>query len=262
MNLMIKILDMNPPIKENTILSIKTVRKINEGSYGVIYLTNYNKLVIKIIKQKSVSNYINEISIFYKLKKFDKNDYPKHLIKYIGFGKILECDKNKYIKYNVLFMNQYKNFYHLYPELKMVPLIFFEDYKKFIIIFLYKLLIINNFFEKKLDSVNIDIKLNNILSDDDDIMLIDLGMLVKSDKTYINNNSHNEIWPTGKTEIKYIPNYSIGKIIVYLLFHKRKYSIKLDNEIKILLKLLLSCRYDTTYVLNFIKEHYSGFISI
>ena len=261
MNLVIKILDMNPPIKENTILTIRTVRKINEGAYGVIYLTNYNKLVIKIIKHNSVSHFINEVSIFYKLKKIDKHEYPKHLIKYIGFGTILDSEKNKYIKCNVLFMNQYNNFYNLYPELKIVPLIFFEDYKKFIIIFLYKLLIINYFFEQKLDSVNIDIKLNNILSDGGDIVMIDLGMLVKLDQTFIYNKTQNEIWPVGKTEIKYIPNYSIGKIILYLLFHYKKYSIELDNEVKIILKLLLSRKYDTVYVLNFIKEHYSGFIS-
>ena len=261
MNLFIKILDICPSIKENTILNIKTIQKINEGSYGAIYLTNYNKLVIKIIKHTSISIFINEVSVFYKLKKINKKDYPKHLIKYIGFGKIIDCDKNKYINCNVLFMNKYNDFYSLYPELKMIPLIFFEDYKKFIIIFLHKLLCINYFFEKKLDSINIDIKLNNILSNENDIVMIDLGMLVKLDKTFIDNKTHNEIWPIGKTEIKYVPNYSIGQIIVYLLFHKRKYNIELDKEIKILLKMLISCKYDTKYVLEYVKEHYNDYIS-
>jgi hypothetical protein len=260
MNLIIKILDMIPIIKEETILSIRTIRKINEGSYGIIYLTNYNNLVIKIIKHSSMPNFINEVSIFYKLKKIDNNDYPSNLIKYIGFGKIVNCDKHKFIKCNVLFMKEYNNFYDLYPELKLVPLIFFEDYKKFIIIFITKLLKINYFFEEKLESANIDIKLNNILSHNNDILLIDLGMLVKLDKTYIDNKTYNDVWPSGKTEIKYIPNYSIGKIIVNLLFHNKRYSIQLDNEINIILKLLLSGKYDTQYVLNFIKEHYEEYL--
>ena len=80
-------------------------------------------------------------------------------------------------------------------------------------------------------------------------------------KTFIDNKTHNEIWPIGKTEIKYVPNYSIGQIIVYLLFHKRKYNIELDKEIKILLKMLISCKYDTKYVLEYVKEHYNDYIS-
>ena len=256
MNLIIQLLDMNQIIKDNPIISIKTIKKINEGSYGVIYLTNYKKLVIKIIKDNSKSNFLNEVSIFYKLKNIKVEEYPNHLIRYIGFGKIIDTNRSKYLDCNVLFMNLYYNFFELYSQLKIIPLIFFEDYKEFIIIFIYKILLINYFFEKKLNSVNIDIKLSNILSDMNDIIMIDLGMLVKIDKTLIENKNNNEIWPNGKTEIKYIPNYSIGKIIIYLLFHYKKYSIELDKEVKIILKLLLSCRYDTEYVLNFIKEHY------
>ena len=260
MNLLIKILDMIHSLKGKAILSITTIKKINEGSYGVIYLTNHHNLVIKIIKNNSNTTFINEVSIFYKLKDINKKDYPSNLIKYIGFGKILDCDKNKYINCNILFMNQYEDFYDLYPELKLVPLIFFEDYKKFIIQFLYKIVKINYFFEKKLKSVNIDIKLNNILSDKKDIVLIDLGMLIKLDKIYINNKTHNDNWPSGKTEIKYVPNYSIGKIIYNLLFHGKRYSIELDNEINIILKILLSRKYNTDYVYNFIQEHYSEYI--
>jgi hypothetical protein len=94
----------------------------------------------------------------------------------------------------------------------------------------------------------------------EDIILIDLGMLVKLDNIFLDNKSRNDIWPKGRTEIKYIPNYSLGIIILYLLYHGKKYSIELDNEINIILKLLLSRKYDTKYVYDFIKSHYTEYL--
>ena len=77
---------------------------------------------------------------------------------------------------------------------------------------------------------------------------------------YIDNLSNYITWPYGKTKLKYIGNYSIAITALHLLYKNKKFNIELDNNIKIILKILLARKYNTSYVIDFIKEHYENFI--
>jgi serine/threonine protein kinase len=255
MHLSVKILDTAQRYFIKKVIRIHTIQKINEGSYGIVYLTNFNKCVIKIIKKDIDDIFTNEISVFYKLKKFEDN-YPTHLVKYMAVGKIIDCNKIKYINCHILFMNKYEDFFTFYSILNSAPLIFIKHYKTFIIKTLYKILLVNQFFEQKLNLINIDIKLSNIMIHNNDIIIIDLGMLVQNGNIYIDNHSNHSEWPYGKTLVKYVPNYSLAKIILYLLYKNKKYIIELDNDIKEILKLLLAKKYDTQYMIEYIRHNH------
>lgn len=256
MHLIIKIDSICDDYMVDDYISLRTIRKINEGKYGSVYLTNYEDYVIKILKNIPSNHFLTEIEAFNKLKKI--TNYPPNLVKYIACGKVSECDKVNYKNKNVLVMKKYNEFFTLYPELKSIPLIFYNDYKPFIIKFIYKLLNINKFIEDELNAVNIDIKLHNIMTDNKDIIVIDLGMLIeyKKEGVIIENLSNYIIWPYGKTNLKYIANYSVAIVAMYILFKNKKYDIELDNNIKIILKILLARKYDTTYAIDFMKEHF------
>ena len=87
-----------------------------------------------------------------------------------------------------------------------------------------------------------------------------LKSVLNSYKTHllplIENLSNYIIWPYGKTNLKYIANYSVAIVAMYILFKNKKYDIELDNNIKIILKILLARKYDTTYAIDFMKEHF------
>ena len=260
MHITIKVLSKSDDYDLDYFISVRAIRKINEGKYSSVYLTNYKNYVVKILKKKQSKYFIKESEIFNKLK--DKKNYPKHLIKYILHGIIYECDKIKYKNKDLLVMNRYNEFNYLYPELKSIPLIFYKDYKYFILEFIYKLLLVNKFIEDELNAVNIDINIQNIMINNNDIIMIDLGMLIenKNDDMYIDNLSNYITWPYGKTKLKYIANYSIAITAIHLLYKNKNFNIDLDNNIKIVLKILLAKKYNTSYVIDFIKEHYGNFI--
>ena len=236
MILTIKVLDTISKKIDTGIININITKKIHDGRYSFIYEVDHHNLIIKIIKHNGDKIFMNELSIFYylKKKKYYKT-YPKNLVKYLGLGTVVNTSISKFINKKILFMNKFDTFFNYFSLLEQFPLIFFKDYKIFIVRFLYKLLKVCIFLEKEFNLVKFDITLDNIMIYKNDFILIDLGKLVKKDY-WIENQTIWDIWPTEKIELQYISNYTLGRIVLNLLFHKKRYTWVFGELINIIIE--------------------------
>ena len=229
---------------------------IGEGSTGKVYKikNKNNKYVIKIFKKNNrfeydfYKNFINEISNSYMAKSIG---YP------VAYG--VSNSKNKILifnLYNKFDLNYVKGFS---TEKKLINLI-------------YDVLKVEIFLEEKLQCVNLDIKLNNIMMDEEhNIKIIDLGLIkqfIKGDMFYSYKNYF--AWPVSKCLLTSIPVYStfilISQLFIDLntiknknnlfLLKILKNTINYSNKFEIILTNLFSLKHNSEKMISLINKYY------
>ena len=255
MYICIKLLDTYIEFNKKYIY-LNTIKKINNN----LYLTNYNNLLVKIINEDSDSIF-NEISLYNKLKKFN-NNYPDNIIKYIGLGVIIKTSNLKKLDKHILFLPEFNKLDYKYKYINDIPMVLFNNYEIFIIKLIHKILNINFYFEKNIELYNIGLEHKDIGIYKDNIIITNLNIFASSKYKYINNTSNSKLYPYGYTNIKYIPNYVLGKIINIFLFNYKKLIIDLDKNISTILNMLFSKKYTTKNILDFVITNHKDILDI
>ena len=192
--------------------NIQLKEKIGEGKSGIIYEIN-NNLVIKIFKNGNRFEY-DFYNNFIEILKEDS--ISKKISLPIAYGNLLNNfeinDEQFNMENKFLILHKYKRFR-------------FEKIKAFskvgkIFKLINDILIIENFFETKLKFVNLDIKLDNIVMDQqNNIIMIDFGLIKNFsyfDMFYSYNNYF--IWPSGKCYLDCVPLFSVFILICSIFF--------------------------------------------
>ena len=151
-----------------------------------------------------------------------------------------------------------------YKKLKLKNIKGNNDIEK-ILSLISNLLKVENYLEKKIKYVNLDIKADNVMLDENNnIKVIDLGLIkkfTKGDMFY--SYSDYIIWPNAKCYLDSVPLYSTFIVVCMLHFSdkfiqenniikllktlKKKYN---NNKLNKILNLLIKKKYDSQYVLS------------
>ncbi len=262
--------------KNNDIINIKFIYLIDEGSYGIIILLNKNKYVIKLFKENYKKNYgiinTDEYELFNELIKINNNDYCKNLVYAIATGHLNEnliINNIKFSKNNkLIIMPFYESFHKINPYFKVNSILYYQDYKYFILNFIYKILNAIIFLKNKLDIIHIDIKLNNILYNNNELILIDLGLNIhKCNEIKIFNTITNyKYWPDKKCIVGNIPIYGLAICILKLINNYNNYLHNLnlitDTSIKLLLSKMVNLEFTPDSLLLYLKTNFKDYLVI
>lgn len=239
------------PIESNQ-LSIG--QKIGEGSSGIIYDIS-NEYVIKILKEGHQFEYD-----FYNL--YIKKLNESYISNYIGLPISLGIFNNDKL---FIILNKYKKF--------NINLVSGQTLETKLIRLIYELLVVEDYFERELQFVNLDFKLNNIMLDiNNNIKVIDFGLIKKfnvNDIFYSYKNYY--IWPTEQSPIQSVPLYSIFILIsnIFLnyetinnntkLFILNKFKDKFSTSFFTILSLLSNLKNNSKYMIYKINTLYNLF---
>jgi hypothetical protein len=237
---------------ENRYKIIKIIKKIDEGSYGLIFLMNNNH-VIKIFKNSTIkntilneSNYLipikneNRELIFYYKYIDEKNDGKKennYIIKLYAIGiikdNIIDNINNIEIDSYFIILPLCTSFYNAY-KIYNTPLINKKNGLFFTLNIMKRMIEISEFLENKYNILNLDLKLNNFMFADKSInlnslIMIDFSITKKKQKKKYNFDNKYYIWPGNNIFIEYLPPYSTCINGLELLFGY-KYIINIKNE--------------------------------
>ena len=236
---------------ENKCKKIKIIKKIDEGSYGIVFLLN-NDHVIKIFKNSTIknailqeSNYLipikneNRELIFY-FKYIDEKKENNYIINLYAIGLIKDAiiyNRNK-IELNSYFiiLPLCKSFYNTY-NLYNIQLINKKNGINFTMKVMKRLMQISEFLETKYNMIHLDIHLNNFMFKNnnnnlDNLIILDFSITKKKTKNKYNFDNKYFIWPENNMSIEYIPSYSTCINGLELLFGHNNI-INLKNEIKL-----------------------------
>jgi hypothetical protein len=230
--------------KENKYSKIYIIKKIGEGSYGIVFLIKNNS-VIKIFKNSTFentilneSNYLiptkheNRELIFFLNYIKEKIIENKYIINIFAIGLLKDIIVNNNIKLNInsyfIILPQYTPFYSLY-NIYNTPLIDKKYGLNFTLNIMKKMTEISYFIENKYNLINLDSKLSNfmfkntknnniiidkkiLLSKDDELVknlkMIDFSIIkTKNNKKYNVLNKY-YIWPNSNNVLlEYFPSY-------------------------------------------------------
>jgi len=234
----------------------KNIKSIGEGSSGKIYKFDTSQHVIKILKNNHRLEYNFYKHFLDRLLQYEINikfGYP------VAYGNIHELfdiftNNNKF-----LILNFYNKLDILAMNGKTISDKVFNLIKQ--------LLEIEIFLEDNINCINLDIKLSNLMMDDDNnIKIIDFGLIKefnKGDMFYSYNNYY--VWPTRRCYLDCVPLYSIFILICnifidlsdikkqnsFYLLKKIKEIITPSEKLKNLLNYLILLKYDSKTIYNF-----------
>jgi len=234
----------------------KKIKSIGEGSSGKIYKFDTNQYVIKILKNNHRLEYDFYKHFLNRLLQFEINikfGYP------VAYGNICESfdDFTNNNKFLIL------NFYKKLDILLMTG----ETISDKVFNLIKQLLEIEIFLEKNINCINLDIKLANLMMDNNNtIKIIDFGLIKefkKGDMFYSYNNYY--VWPTRRCYLDCVPLYSIFILVCnifmdlsdiqkqnsFYLLKKIKEIINPSYKLNNLLNYLISLKYDSKTVYNF-----------
>jgi len=246
---------------ENKLKKIKIIKKIGEGSYGVVFLLNNND-VIKIFKNSTLkntilneSNYLipiknenRELIFYYKyINEKKENNYIISLYA-IELIKDNIIDNMNNIEFNSYFIilplcTSFYNTFNIYN----MELINIKNGIPFTLKIMKRLIQISDFLETKYNILNLDFKLNNFMFKNnskniDNLIMIDFSITKKKTKIPYNIDNKYYIWPeSNNILIEYFPSYSACINGLELLFgykyinnirnnHKLDYYLKMIKE--------------------------------
>ena len=242
---------------ENKYKKIKIIKKIGEGSYGLVFLLN-NDHVIKIFKNSTIqntilneSNYLipikneNRELIFY-YKYIDEKKENNYIINLYAIGIIKDTiiDNTNNIELNSYFiiLPLCTSFYNTY-KIFNTELINKKNGINFTLKIMKRLIQISEFLENKYNIINLDFKLNNFMFTNknnnlDNLIMLDFSITKKKTKIKYNIDNKYYIWPkSNNILIENIPAYSTCINGLELLFgHKSiiRNNNKLDYYLKII----------------------------
>lgn len=232
---------------------INIIGKIGEGKSGLIYKISDN-YVIKILKNGNRFEY-DFYNNFLETLKEDIISLKIGLP--LCYGRLLNNYNDFTMKNKFLIFKKYK-------KLKLKNIKGSNDIEK-ILSLISNLLKVENYLEKKIKYVNLDIKADNVMLDENNnIKVIDLGLIkkfTKGDMFY--SYSDYIIWPNAKCYLDSVPLYSTFIVVCMLHFSdkfiqenniikllktlKKKYN---NNKLNKILNLLIKKKYDSQYVLS------------
>jgi len=242
---------------------VNILKCIGSGSYGYIFLMDYNNYVMKILVdeeiEESLTDY-DEISIIDKI--IDNKGLEINNRKY-AYGEIMTRGKENFVRKGSIFLNfnekDEKNIkssfiskngrrriFNLYQNNKVIimPLfVSFYDYKKLANVYIKKekiLFIFINCLIKSVDEllemglINIDLKMNNIMIDENNkLKIIDFGMILNSDKLdkKMEHNIKYYIWPNNRNfTYSMIISYMISVFILEIIYENNVYEFHRDSS--------------------------------
>jgi len=189
---------------EKKFIKIKILKKIGEGSYGVVFLLN-NDHVIKIFKNSTLkntilteSNYLipiknenRELIFYYKyIDEKKENNYIINLYA-IGIIKDIIIDNLNNIELNSYFiiLPLCTSFYNTY-NIFNTELINKKNGINFTLKIMKRIIQISEFLETKYNIVNLDFKLNNFMFTNnnnnlDNLIMLDFSITKKKNKNKI-----------------------------------------------------------------------------
>lgn len=236
-------------VKTDNYYKLILQKKIGEGTYGHVYLINKD-LVVKIFKNYSQLSNNNETKLLpNKTENREVNFFINYLnsnyknnnqiinINAIGIIKYINDDNFNIINNYCLILPNCTPITKLISQWKM-PLIRNQDGKEIVIKFMKRLIDIELFLNRKFNSTNIDIKLNNYMIEKryalniDNILAIDFGLIIKNSNNRYDFKKKYYIWPQGNNiNITYIPAYSIciNGLILFLGEYKVKTRLMEEN---------------------------------
>jgi serine/threonine protein kinase len=272
-------------------IRVKILKLLGVGSYGRVYLTNFNNMVIKIFNNDQNMNIINlEYKIFKKLIDYTmplenmkdltesiSNSYPINLVRALGIGELEEeysyqdIINSKGSKF--ILMPLYQKFYDFHTELKQL-----HDFD-FILKFITILLKVCIFLEKEMKIINMDIKTSNLMYDNKELILIDLGLvhtIEHGKEIYVSDNKY-FVWPHDSCFLVAVPVYSIAICVIEFFFGKLKiWKISSNEDVHVLLNninkrsekignilyKMISLKYDPITILKYLEIKYLSNLNI
>jgi len=244
---------------EKKFIKIKILKKIGEGSYGVVFLLN-NDHVIKIFKNSTLkntilteSNYLipiknenRELIFYYKyIDEKKENNYIINLYA-IGIIKDIIIDNLNNIELNSYFiiLPLCTSFYNTY-NIFNTELINKKNGINFTLKIMKRIIQISEFLETKYNIVNLDFKLNNFMFTNnnnnlDNLIMLDFSITKKKTKIKYNIDNKYYIWPkSNNILIENIPPYSTCINGLELLFgYKSIVNIRSNNKLEYYLKII------------------------
>lgn len=171
----------HPDYRENKNSKIYIIKKIGEGSYGIVFLIKNNS-VIKIFKNSTLENtilnesnyliptkYENRELIFFLNYIKEKISENKYIINIFAIGLLKDVIINNNIKLNInsyfIILPQYIPFYSIY-NIYNTSLIDKRNGLNFTLNVMKKMTEISYFMEKKFNLINLDAKLSNFMFKD------------------------------------------------------------------------------------------------
>jgi serine/threonine protein kinase len=244
---------------ENKYKKIKIIKKIGEGSYGLVFLLN-NDHVIKIFKNSTFkntildeSNYLipiknenRELIFYYKyIDEKKENNYIINLYS-IGIIKDIIIDNTNNIELNSYFiiLPLCTSFYNIF-KIFNTELIDKKNGIIFTIKIMKRIVQISEFLESKYNIINLDLKLNNFMFANksknlDNLIMLDFSIIKKKTKIKYKIDNKYYIWPeSNNILIEYLPSYSTCINGLELLFgHKSIINIRNNNKLEYYLRIL------------------------
>jgi len=246
--------------KENKYVTINVKNKLEEGSYGIVFMLE-NGHVIKFFKNSTSKNTLfeesnnlipiknenRELIFYYKYVNESKKEY-NYIINLYAIGiirnKIIYDDNKLDINSYFIILPYCIPFYKCY-NIKNKPLIHNKNGLTFTIKVMKRLIEIIHFFETKYNLINLDLKLNNFMftektRDLNNLIMLDFSIIKTKTKTKYDIENKYFIWPNiNNTLIEIIPSYSTCINGLELLFGYDQI-IKLPNNelINIYLKII------------------------
>lgn len=225
---------------ENKLKKLHIIKKLGEGSYGIVYLLENNH-VIKIFKNSTsdntkleetnylipIKNENRELLFFFKYstKKKDHNFIINAFAIGIIKNKIIDNEINFDINSYFIILPLCYSFYDIF-KIHNRPLINLKNGINFTLNVMKRLLEISDFFENNYDLINVDFKLNNFMFSEknnnlNNLIMIDFSIIKNKKKRYTITNKY-YIWPIGNILLEYIPPYSTCINGLELLFGYNK----------------------------------------
>ena len=244
---------------ENKYKKIKIIKKLGEGSYGLVFLLN-NDHVIKIFKNSTIkntilneSNYLipikneNRELIFY-YKYIDEKKENNYIINLYAIGIIKDniIDNTNNIELNSYFiiLPLCTSFYNTY-KIYNTELINKKNGINFTLKIMKRIIQISEFLENKYNTINLDFKLNNFMFTNknnnlDSLIMLDFSITKKKTKIKYNIDNKYYIWPkSNNILIEYLPSYSTCINGLELLFgHKSIINIRNNDKLDYYLRII------------------------
>ena len=272
--------------KISDILKIKYNSIIGEGGYGIVLGTDL-KIAIKLYKNSlfptcfennnkllpsSTEN--REILFLSNILSNLPDNYPKNLILPLAIGYITDPVNIRGYDYTensyIMLMNEYKPFFTIHKNLKSINFLNTDKTRKHVYKLIVILLKISRYLEKYHNLINLDFKINNIMyNNNNNIVVIDLGLIkkIKKIKTIFISSKKYYIWPDTPCYIYSVPLYSIAINALELLFGHSKFIILKKNEYLNKLKIIdrplyniidnmLLLKFNSAYILSLIYQEY------
>lgn len=219
--------------KENKTYNIKLLKKIGEGSYGIIYLSNNKSITLKILL------YDDKPLLEDNNRSYNEYDLVEEFInKKLSFNQIFALAENiNTVKVNsITFKKGTKIFFmpyliSIYDYYQVIGKHFFSK-EIYLLKYMKKICEIHKEIEK-MDYLNLDLKGGNIMINaNEELVLIDYGFFIKYEPNkYFKPKVEYYCWCFDKIKQDELHSFLIGVFILEIIYDKSIYHIKNRTEL-------------------------------